>query len=289
MRFRSFDSLKIFCTVAGKMNFTAAGDVLHMSKGAVSYQISKLEDELGFKLFERRHTHISLTPQGETLWRAAEVNFRHLDTVICNLRGKPDGTLCVGAHSIFISRWLGPRLSDFTQNYPDIALRVEPINTRSDLLNPVIEFSIFWCDLSVEDIDADVLFVAKTRPVASPEIASKVEIIGLERAVREIPLLPDASGMAAWRDWHDVAGLPFTPKKNALSLPDANSRLQAVIAGNGLAVMDSLAEPDIERGNLVWISEIALTNFAYCIVPPANGKISTAAATFRNWIKAQDL
>ena len=76
--------------------------------------------------------------------------------------------------------------------------------------------------------------------------------------------------------------------QNALSLPDANSRLQAVIAGNGLAVMDSLAEPDIERGNLVWISEIALTNFAYCVVPPTNGKISMAAATFRNWIKAQD-
>ena len=52
--------------------------------------------------------------------------------------------------------------------------------------------------------------------------------------------------------------------------------------------MDSLAEPDIERGNLVWISEIALTNFAYCVVPPTNGKISTAAASFRNWIKTQD-
>ena len=96
-------------------------------------------------------------------------------------------------------------------------------------------------------------------PIASPEIASQVEIIGLERVVREIPLLPDASSMAAWRNWHNVVGLPFTPKKNTLSLPDANSRLQAVIASNGLAVMDTLAEPEIESGHLVWISEIALT------------------------------
>ena len=50
MRFRSFDSLNIFRTVAEKMSFTAAGEALNMSKGAVSYQIAKLEGELGFKL-----------------------------------------------------------------------------------------------------------------------------------------------------------------------------------------------------------------------------------------------
>jgi LysR family glycine cleavage system transcriptional activator len=274
--------------VAEKMSFTVAGEVLHMSKGAVSYQISKLEEELDFKLFERRHTHISLTPQGEMLWRAAERRLRQLETVISNLRGGPNETLCVGAHSIFISRWLGPRLSNFTKNHPDIALKVEPINTKPDLLNPALDLSIFWCDLSVEDIDAEVLFVANTRPIASPEIASQVEIIGLERAVREIPLLPDASGMEAWRNWHDVAGLPFTPKKNTLSLPDANSRLQAVIASNGLALMDTLAEPEIESGHLVWISEIALTNFTYCISRPTKGQISPAAEIFINWIRAQD-
>ena len=51
MRFRSFDSLNIFRTVAEKMSFTAAGEALNMSKGAVSYQIAKLEDELGVPLF----------------------------------------------------------------------------------------------------------------------------------------------------------------------------------------------------------------------------------------------
>lgn len=104
MRFRSLDSLRIFCTVAEKMSFTVAGEVLHMSKGAVSYQISKLEGELSFPLFERRHTHIRLTPQGEILWGAAKRRFGQLETVISNLRGGLDETLCVGAHSIFISR-----------------------------------------------------------------------------------------------------------------------------------------------------------------------------------------
>ena len=61
MRFRSFDSLNIFRTVAERMSFTAAAEALNMSKGAVSYQIAKLEEELGLRLFERR--------EGETRWR----------------------------------------------------------------------------------------------------------------------------------------------------------------------------------------------------------------------------
>jgi DNA-binding transcriptional LysR family regulator len=287
MRFRSFDSLNVFRTVADRMSFTAAGEALNMSKGAVSYQITKLEGELGVRLFERRHTHIHLTAEGTRLKEAAARHLGRIEAVIDEIRSTVERPLCVGAHSWFIARWLGPRLSDFTRTYPDISLRVEPINTNADLQNPALDLSIFWCDPAVEDMDVEVLFNSNTRPLASPEIAARVHALGLENAVREIPLLPDASGMAAWRDWHDLAGLTFAPRKNALSLPDANSRLQAVIAGNGLGMQDAFAEPEIESGHLVWISDLALTNFAYCISLPTKGTITAAAKLFRDWIRAQ--
>jgi DNA-binding transcriptional LysR family regulator len=288
MRFRSFDSLNIFRTVAEKMSFTAAGEALNMSKGAVSYQIAKLEDELGVRLFERRHTHIWLTAEGTRLRDAAARHLGGIEAVIYEIRSTVERPLCVGAHSWFISRWLGPRLSDFTRANPDISLQVEPINTKANLQNPALDLSIFWCDPSVEDMEVEVLFKSNTRPLASPEIAARVEALGLETAVREIPLLPDASGMAAWRDWHDIAGLTFAPKKNALSLPDANSRLQAVISGNGLGMQDKFAEPEIESGQLVWLSEIAISNFAYCIVMPTKEQLSPAANNFVAWMRAQD-
>jgi DNA-binding transcriptional LysR family regulator len=288
MRFRSFDSLNVFRTVAEKMSFTAAGEALNMSKGAVSYQIAKLEDELGVPLFERRHTRIRLTADGTRLQDAAARHLGRIEVVMDEIRLSVEKPLCVGAHSWFISRWLGPRLSGFTRANPDISLRVEPINTKADLCDPALDLSIFWRDPSAVDMDVEVLFNSYTRPLASPETAAQVEALGLENAVREIALLPDASGMAAWREWHDVAGLTFAPARNALSLPDANSRLQAVIAGNGLGMQDAFAEPEIESGRLIWVSEIALTNFAYCITPPAKGRISAEAEIFRDWIKAQD-
>ena len=284
MRFRSFDSLNIFRTVAERMSFTAAGEALNMSKGAVSYQITKLESELGVRLFERRHTHIRLTAEGTRLKEAAARHLGRIEAVMDEIRSNVERPLCVGAHSWFISRWLGPRLSDFTRANPDISLQVEPINTKADLQNTALDLSIFWCDPEVEDMDVEVLFKSNTRPLASPETAARVEALGLENAVWEIPLLPDASGMAAWRDWHDLAGLTFIPRKNALSLPDANSRLQAVIAGNGLGMQDAFAEPEIESGQLVWLSDIAISNFAYCIVQPAQPTASPATEVFRTWI-----
>ena len=287
MRFRSFDSLNIFRTVAEKMSFTAAGEALNISKGAVSYQISKLEDELGVSLFERRHTHIRLTPEGTRLKDAATRYLGRIEAVIGEIRSIEERPLCVGAHSWFIARWLGPRLSDFTNANPNISLKLEPINTEADLRDPALDLSIFWCDPKTSNLDVEVLFRSSTRPLASPETAARVEALGLNTAVREIPLLPDASDMAAWRDWHDLVGLTFEPARNSLSLPDANSRLQAVIAGNGLGMQDELAEPEVESGRLVWISDLAITNYAYCIVPSSHLVLTSVAGLFRDWLTAQ--
>ena len=114
-----------------------------MSKGAVSYQIAKLEEELGLRLFERRHTHIRLTAEGERLREAAGRHLGQIETVIREIRTTAEQPLCVGAHSWFIARWLGPRLSDFTRANPDISLQVEPINTKADLQNTALDLSIF--------------------------------------------------------------------------------------------------------------------------------------------------
>ena len=287
MRFRSFDSLKLFCTVAEKMSFTAAGDTLHMSKGAVSYQIAKLEGELGFQLFERRHTHISLTPKGESLWSEAKRHFGQLEAVISELRDGSDETLCVGAHSWFISRWLGPRLSDFTHNHPDIALRVEPINTLADLQNPVLDMTVFWCDTETGNRQGTLLYPSRTVPLANPEIIERVVKVGLAHIVTEAPLLPDASGMEGWKLWHALAGFDYAPRHKPVHLPDANNRLQAVISGNGIALLDELAKPEIDAGLLAPLSEISLEGYGYYVIPAKNQRLSAAATRFEAWLRDQ--
>ena len=250
--------------------------------------IAKLEGELGFPLFERRHTHIRLTPQGEILWGAAKRRFGQLEKVISDLRDGPDDTLCVGAHSWFISRWLGPRLSGFMQNHPDIALRVEPINTLADLNNPVLEMTIFWCDSETGNRQGTYLYPSRTVPLANPEIAARAGEIGLAGIVTEVRLLPDASGMEGWKLWHALTGLNYDPRHKPVHLPDANSRLQAVISGNGIALLDELAKPEIDAGLLKPISDIWLAGYGLLRDPCKERRhLSTAATRFEGWLRDQ--
>jgi Transcriptional regulator len=57
-----------FEAVARYNSFMRAAEELCITPSAVSHQINKLEEELNFKLFNRFHRRIELTPDGENLF-----------------------------------------------------------------------------------------------------------------------------------------------------------------------------------------------------------------------------
>lgn len=61
-----------FCIVAEEMSFTRAAKRLNVDQAWLSRQIQQLEDQLGFRLFERTTRKINLTPEGEAFLENAE-------------------------------------------------------------------------------------------------------------------------------------------------------------------------------------------------------------------------
>ena len=106
MKFRSYDSLKIFDAVAKKQSMTAAANDLNLSKGSISYQINKLEENLGFALFERNKARLQLTENGRRIWNVSLNALRQIDQEIEDIRGSYSNALCIGALTYFSSRWL---------------------------------------------------------------------------------------------------------------------------------------------------------------------------------------
>ena len=82
MKFRSYDSLKIFDAVARKQSMTAAAHDLNLSKGSISYQINKLEENLGFALFERSNARLQLTENGRRIWNVSLNALQQIDQEI---------------------------------------------------------------------------------------------------------------------------------------------------------------------------------------------------------------
>ena len=66
-----WDKLKIFHAVAEAGSFTSATVILNLSQSAISRQIQSLEEDLKVKLFERHARGLTLTENGEYVYKTA--------------------------------------------------------------------------------------------------------------------------------------------------------------------------------------------------------------------------
>ncbi len=114
----------------------------------------------------------------------------------------------------------------------------------------------------------------------------KVKSLGIEAAVRQLPLLGDSSGDTGWRAWHAAAGLPYLPNKSSLVIPDSNSRVQAVIDGQGIALWDDLIAPEIKSGQLVELTDRKLDTSGYYLVFTKDSHSAQVQAVV-DWLFAQ--
>ena len=91
--------LNYFMRVAGSHNFTKAAKEAFTSQSNISKQISKLENELGVDLFERKSAGVELTYAGENLYKGLlelEPMFNNLITQTRDIYKKNSGSLKIG-------------------------------------------------------------------------------------------------------------------------------------------------------------------------------------------------
>ena len=284
MRFRSYDALKTFDAVARNLSMTKAAEEVHQSKGSISYQIAKLESELGFRLFERAHAKLELTEEGSRLWHVSQTALGQIDREIEDLRGTASVAVTVGALTYFSSRWLSPRLTRFFEANPGISLRIEPLNSVDMMRSVKVDMAILWGTGGWKDNKSELLLSLPAVPTANRTVAEQVKQLGLAEAVRQLPLLGDSSGDAGWRSWHKAAGLPYAPSRSNLTIPDSNSRVQAVVDGQGIALWDDLVAPEFGDGTLVKLSDVRVENAGYFVLF-TDQPMSQGAESFLEWLR----
>ncbi len=284
MGFRHLDALRVFGVVARHMSFTGAAGELHLTKGAISYQIKGLEQELGFALFERQHGGISLTSKGQKLWHTSQVTLEQLEHEINRLRLEDNRSITVGMSTYFASRWLSPRLMRFTSRFSSIGLRLQPTTGLNDLTRDAIDIAIRWGKGDWTDLQVEFLLNRPAIPTAGKIIAQQINQRGFEQILGDVTLLHDFEGSKSWEDWHLAAAIPYQAKSDDLVIPDPNVRVQAVIDGQGLALNDQLVEPEISAGQLIQVSTVSLENYGYYLVYPKGSLENPALMAFRNWI-----
>ena len=123
----NWDKLKIFHAVVEAGNFTKATYALNLSQSAISRQIQSLERDLKTHLFERHARGLSLTENGEYLYKTAHEVISKLGEVENSLvekKDKPSGKLTVTTVVSFGTTWLTPRIQEFMKINPEIEIEL---------------------------------------------------------------------------------------------------------------------------------------------------------------------
>jgi len=141
-----WDKLKIFHAVAEAGSFTNATINLNLSQSAISRQIQSLENDLKVQLFERHARGLTLTENGEYLFKTAHdviSKLKDVETTLGDQKNKPTGKLTITTVRSFGTHWLTPRIQEFMRLNPEIEIELIFDDKELDLSTRQADIGIF--------------------------------------------------------------------------------------------------------------------------------------------------
>ena len=120
-------SYEIFDTVARQGSFNKAAAQLHLTPSAISHAVAVMEQELGFTLFNRGKSGVTLTSYGASLYpamRAVLNSHEALLQTVAQLNGLQKGRVRLGTFNSACTYLLPGILKSFAARYPQIDVEV---------------------------------------------------------------------------------------------------------------------------------------------------------------------
>ena len=143
--------LNVFLVAAETLNFTQAGQRLHMTQPSVSQHIQGLEAYFDMPLFLRNGRNLELTEAGMTLLplarQAVELSQR-IDETMQSLKGELYGHLMVGC-STTPGKYILPHiLANFHHDYPQVRVTCQ-VSPQTEALRMVAEGEVHFALFSM--------------------------------------------------------------------------------------------------------------------------------------------
>lgn len=267
----SLEQLLAFQYVADDMSFKKAAEKLHLSSTALSHRISKLEKLLEIKLFERKTRAISLTPEGEYLYKHVQNGFMTIQKALNDLQQKKQKMFTITTTPPFASEWLIPYLPELQALFPQVIFRVhasyDPVNMLTDQYDLAIRYGLgAYRDLNTELLVNDE-YVAVSHAFFDENTLdwSTVPLIHFSWGEEYCPLKIN------WQVWYQNQGMQISAGQRQVFYNEENHAIQAVLSGQGVALLSSVAINNyLKHGTLKVISPFKLSAMNYYFLSRSN-------------------
>ena len=205
-------SLAAFEAAARHQSYTRAAQELALTQGAVSRQLTALEDFVGVARFKRTRHGVTLTGRGRDY--AAQVALRlqaleqdTLDVMSTQGRGS---ALHLAAVPTFATRWLIPRLPELKRLQPELTVHIETRTRPFMFADTPFDCALFagtpeqvdqWAGTQATKLLDEVVL-----PVCHPDLLLGQGSASPE-ALAALPLLQQSTRPDAWRQWFEAQGV----------------------------------------------------------------------------------
>jgi len=282
-------ALLSFETVARRLSFARAAEELNLTPSAVSHQIAKLEQVLGFLLFERGARGIVMSDAGEAYLKRIAGALGAIGNATNDVRKGVRNTLHVHSSPSLASMWLMPRLSELARRYPEIAFSLSASPNHSDFALGQVDIDIRyglpdWPNLVVESV-----FEERILPLASPDLLAR-QPIHVPADMLKSPLIQSTMSVVQWPAWFASRGLIGTPERFAFRFDRAYLSLEAAVQGLGIALeSEQIAAQHIASGRLrpIFHPAWSLPVRAHFMVYPERHANRVEVVQFVAWFRAQ--
>lgn len=288
----SLQALACFEAAARHQSYTRAAQELALTQGAVSRQLTALEDFVGVALFKRTRHGVTLTERGRDYAAQVAVRLQALeqDTLDVMSTQGHGSVLHLAAVPTFATRWLIPRLPALAAQHPDMTVHIETRTRAFMFADTPFDAALFagtpeqvsqWAGTQATKLLDEVVV-----PVCAPSLLHGQTSLSPE-AIATLPLLQQSTRPDAWRQWFEAQGVAAPQALSGPRFELFSMTAAAAAHGMGLALVPKLLiDAELARGELVVACDRSLANErAYYLVRPEREDNPPATQVFLDWVR----
>ena len=287
----SLQALACFDAAARHQSYTRAAQELALTQGAVSRQLTALEDFVGVALFKRTRHGVTLTERGRDYATQVAIRLQALeqDTLDVMSTQGLGSVLHLAAVPTFATRWLIPRLPQLKSQQPELTVHIETRTRPFMFADTPFHAALYagtpdqvsqWAGTqAVKLLDEVVL------PVCAPGLLQGAASLAPD-ALAQLPLLQQSTRPDAWRQWFEAQGVVVAHALSGARFEQFSMTAAAAVHGMGVALVPPLLiDAELARGELVVACNRTLpSQRAYYLVRPEGDDNPPATQVFLDWL-----
>jgi LysR family transcriptional regulator for bpeEF and oprC len=287
-------SIVAFVRVAELGSFAKAAKALDVSSSAVSKSVTRLEDRLELRLFQRTTRALSLTEEGRLFFESCSRILAELDDAERSIRERvvsPAGVLRVELPTALGRMKIMPMLSTLTKQYPAMRINASFDDRLTDLVDSGLDAVVRIGEpqdsrLMVRRVGS-VCYIVCAAPSFINKYGEPKSPDDLERFACIRRSQPGSASYATWKFADPQGGGPFEREvAGTLGFDSNDVVIDAGLAGEGLVQLHTyMAEPYLKSGQLVQVlSKYAAPGPPISVLFPSNRHLSPKVRIFVDFV-----